>query len=335
MFLTINFSRHRLRWLFSILAVLILTGWYFSSQNAPTVSKIDPSGSRCGDVERLLCPSAPPMQGEDVEELQSRLKTLGYYTGPIDGLYVGKIVDAVKSLQKQKGLSSDGIVTAETWLSMDRPIATTTEPSKSSTPVEEPKGTIMLVVDTEKNTLTVLADGKPYKTYPVCTGKEKTPSPIGDWTIVDKQKNWGDGFGSRWMGFNVPWGIYGIHGTNKPWSIGKNESAGCIRMHNRDVEELYAYVPLKTVVRVIDSKPFKLSKKKYLPGETGQEIARIQMGLQAKGYTVHLADGRYGPEMEEAVRSLQTKHQLPVDGIVNEAVMAILDLKIDHNKINT
>ncbi|MTV50734.1 L,D-transpeptidase family protein [Heliobacillus mobilis] len=335
MFVTINFSKHRLRWIAGVLLVLIVTGWYFWPQSAPTVKNTEHSSSHCGDVERLLCPAAPPMQGEDVEELQSRLKTLGYYTGPIDGLYVGKTVEAVKTLQKQKGLSPDGTVTAETWLSMDSPVTTTAEPSKSPTPVEEPKGTIMLVVDTEKNTLTVLADGKPYKNYPVCTGKTKTPSPIGDWTIIDKQKNWGDGFGSRWMGFNVPWGIYGIHGTNKPWSIGKNESAGCIRMHNRDVEELYTYIPLKTVVRVIDAKPFKLSKKKYILGETGQEIARIQMRLQEKGYPLHLADGRFGPEMEEAVRSLQKKHQLPVDGIVNEAVMAILDLMVDDTKINT
>ena len=47
--------------------------------------------------------------------------------------------------------------------------------------------------------------------------------------------NWGGGFGTRWLGLNVPWGIYGIHGTNQPWSIGTQASAGCIRMFNRHV----------------------------------------------------------------------------------------------------
>ncbi len=59
----------------------------------------------------------------------------------------------------------------------------------------------------------------------------------------------GGGFGSRWMGLNVPWGgKYGIHGTNQPGSIGFNASAGCIRMRNKDVEELYNLVEYNTTV---------------------------------------------------------------------------------------
>jgi lipoprotein-anchoring transpeptidase ErfK/SrfK len=35
-----------------------------------------------------------------------------------------------------------------------------------------------------------------------------------------------------------------IHGTNRPSSIGKAASHGCIRMHNRDVKRLYNLVEL-------------------------------------------------------------------------------------------
>ncbi len=35
---------------------------------------------------------------------------------------------------------------------------------------------------------------------------------------------------------------YGIHGTNAPSSIGRKASHGCIRMRNRDVEELFEMV---------------------------------------------------------------------------------------------
>ncbi len=45
--------------------------------------------------------------------------------------------------------------------------------------------------------------------------------------------------------------IYRIHGTNEPSSIGKAASSGCIRMQNGDVEELYNFVKLGTVVTVI------------------------------------------------------------------------------------
>ena len=112
-------------------------------------------------------------------------------------------------------------------------------------PLAKPEGEMMIVVDTIQLKLTLYVDGEPYKTYPVAVGRPNqfTLSPVGEWRIVHKSRNWGGGFGTRWMGLNVPWGIYGIHGTNKPWSIGTRASAGCIRMFNRDVEELYAWVP--------------------------------------------------------------------------------------------
>jgi lipoprotein-anchoring transpeptidase ErfK/SrfK len=45
-------------------------------------------------------------------------------------------------------------------------------------------------------------------------------------------------------------GEYAIHGTNRPDSIGRFVSHGCIRMHNRDIVELYRLVPVGTPVIV-------------------------------------------------------------------------------------
>ncbi|WP_027487252.1 L,D-transpeptidase [Allorhizobium undicola] len=45
--------------------------------------------------------------------------------------------------------------------------------------------------------------------------------------------------------------IFRIHGTNQPWSIGLNLSSGCIRMNNKDVEDLYARVDVGTKVIVV------------------------------------------------------------------------------------
>lgn len=44
--------------------------------------------------------------------------------------------------------------------------------------------------------------------------------------------------------------LYRIHGTNAPWTIGKNVSSGCIRMRNEDVMELYEMVKVGTKVVV-------------------------------------------------------------------------------------
>ncbi len=45
-------------------------------------------------------------------------------------------------------------------------------------------------------------------------------------------------------------GEYAIHGTNRPESIGRFVSSGCIRMHNRDIVELYRLVAVGTPVIV-------------------------------------------------------------------------------------
>ena len=45
--------------------------------------------------------------------------------------------------------------------------------------------------------------------------------------------------------------MFRIHGTNEPWSIGQAVSSGCIRMLNKDVEDLYSRVKVGSKVIVI------------------------------------------------------------------------------------
>jgi lipoprotein-anchoring transpeptidase ErfK/SrfK len=46
-------------------------------------------------------------------------------------------------------------------------------------------------------------------------------------------------------------GEYAIHGTNRPGSIGKFASYGCIRMYNSDVIDLFERVRVGTQVLVL------------------------------------------------------------------------------------
>jgi len=48
--------------------------------------------------------------------------------------------------------------------------------------------------------------------------------------------------------------LYRIHGTNEPWTIGHGVSAGCIRMTNGDVADLYAHVAVGAKVVVLPSR---------------------------------------------------------------------------------
>jgi lipoprotein-anchoring transpeptidase ErfK/SrfK len=104
-------------------------------------------------------------------------------------------------------------------------------------------------IDTGSRTLKLLENGIQAKSYPVAVGKPSTPTPKGSWTIT-KKALWGEQFGGHFMQLSVPWGIYGIHGTNKPWSIGQAVSHGCVRMYSSDAAELYSKVTLGTPVNI-------------------------------------------------------------------------------------
>ncbi|MGI6119929.1 MAG: L,D-transpeptidase [Desulfosporosinus sp.] len=104
----------------------------------------------------------------------------------------------------------------------------------------------LIVIHTASRRLELYKGNQLIKIYPIAVGKASTPTPIGHYTIVTKTLYPGGVFGSRWMGLSIP--HYGIHGTNNPASIGQAISKGCIRMHNRDAENLFEHVKIGTRV---------------------------------------------------------------------------------------
>jgi lipoprotein-anchoring transpeptidase ErfK/SrfK len=86
------------------------------------------------------------------------------------------------------------------------------------------------------------------KSYPIAVGKMLTPTPTGNYKIINKVPNPGGPFGVLWMGLSKP--HYGIHGTNNPSTIGKDVSHGCIRMYNHDVLDLAKRVSIGTTVHI-------------------------------------------------------------------------------------
>jgi len=96
----------------------------------------------------------------------------------------------------------------------------------------------------------VLFDGdRVVKTYDVAVGKVSTPTPEGEFQIINHIQNptyYGSGVvigletATRWMGLSAKG--YGIHGTNVPASNWQGRSHGCIRMRQPDLEELFDLV---------------------------------------------------------------------------------------------
>lgn len=53
-------------------------------------------------------------RGEEVRQIQTKLKSLGYYTGSVDGIFGSATQSAVRSFQRDRGLSVDGIAGPKT-----------------------------------------------------------------------------------------------------------------------------------------------------------------------------------------------------------------------------
>jgi len=56
---------------------------------------------------------------------------------------------------------------------------------------------------------------------------------------------------------DLGWEGYVIHGTNRPYGIGRRVSHGCVRLHPADIARLFDALPLGTPVTVVDQ-PVKL-----------------------------------------------------------------------------
>lgn len=180
-----------------------------------------------------------------------------------------------------------------------------------------PKVPVVIVVDVPSSTMALFQNDVLLKTYMVAGGKATTPSPYGTWTVIDKGE-WGDGFGGKWMGFNVPWGRYGIHGTIYPDSIGWNSSHGCVRMKNSDVEELYKIVRIGTKV-IIYGGPFGNfgdSIRYITTGNIGSDVYEIQKLLKEKGYYNANPDGVYGQYMQNCIHKFQKDNKLPISNTI-------------------
>lgn len=191
-------------------------------------------------------------------------------------------------------------------------------------PSARPEGRVTLVVNVPARSLEVLSDGKPYKKYRIAAGRSDTPSPYGEWIITWKAYHSGDIFGTRFMGLNVPWGGYGIHGTNRPWSIGQFASKGCIRMRNKDIEELFEWVPVGTPVRIEGGRVRIERVLRYT--FSGPDVVLFQARLRKIGYYEGRADGLFGRDVEEALKRFQHDKGLKSTGVADRKTLELLGL---------
>lgn len=127
-----------------------------------------------------------------------------------------------------------------------------------------------VVVSIPDRQLAVLEGGNLIATFPVAVGAAESPSPSGEFQVVNRISNptyyhpgtvipsgKNNPIGTRWVGLSQKG--YGIHGTNAPGSVGRAASHGCIRLRNRDMERLFAMLRVGDVVEIHAERDFRVA----------------------------------------------------------------------------
>ena len=121
-----------------------------------------------------------------------------------------------------------------------------------------------VLINIPAHSLRLYDNDKCIEMYPVGVGKIETKTPVGFYKVMEKIVNptWTDPadvsvvipsgednpLGYRWIGIG---GNYGIHGTNRPDSVGHYVSNGCVRMVEADVEKVFDKVEVGTEVQIM------------------------------------------------------------------------------------
>ena len=185
-------------------------------------------------------------------------------------------------------------------------------------------------VDVEQKMLTLFCGSEIAARYPIATGARDTPTPLGVFRINRRFAGEMGGFGTCFLGLNVPWGDYGIHGTNRPESIGTNASHGCIRMRVADAEALYARVPNGTVVVIECGAYGELggSLRTLKNGDRSSMVRAVQRKLRALRRRAENAVRCAEIEAQRAVDKARETFNLSANGLVDWALYQKLGLTL-------
>lgn len=211
---------------------------------------------------------AGPLRAADRAEVERRLGSVGVKlvmsprAMPEKMDYVVQRGDSLERIAKKRGTTVELLQVSNSILKPSRIMA--------GDALRILSGKLRLEVSKSRNDMILYLNGQFLKRYRIGSGKfgktpegtfeitERIKEPVW-WRPDGKEVPYGDKdniLGTRWLTLRATGTTpnvkgYGIHGTWEPESIGKSESAGCIRMRNEEVEELFVLVPPGTPVTIV------------------------------------------------------------------------------------
>jgi lipoprotein-anchoring transpeptidase ErfK/SrfK len=274
--LTSEQARNAISWWYNRPVRFVFYGKHWTVQPSVFDASVDADSA----VQRVL--RAQPNEHVALQT-DADSDSIKQYVRALDGQLTIEPVDATASLKGRRpvieagkpGLELNRVETAQRiadLLTVARrpqavhPAARTVAPSVSANGFGA-----VVVIYRGSNELHLYKGAKPWRTLGVATGQAIYPTPLGDWHVVDKQRNpwwrppdspWAKGLkpippgpgnplGTRWMGLDAA-GV-GMHGTPDSASIGYSASHGCIRMRIPDAEWLFDHVRIGTPVFIVSA----------------------------------------------------------------------------------
>jgi lipoprotein-anchoring transpeptidase ErfK/SrfK len=207
------------------------------------------------------CPGLPAVSPAPAAGARAAVQALQVYGAP-DGALVRTLANPTIEGQV---LNMAVLERRGFWLRVQLPV----RPNQTTgwvrlTDVSQYEAPYRIVVRLCAHRLTVFRGGKAVWEQPVAVGAPRTPTPTGSFYVdFVTPMRYGGAYGPYLMsvaGFsNVLHqfgkggiGQIGIHGTNRPSSIGTSASHGCVRLHNAVLLTLVRMVPAGTPVTIVD-----------------------------------------------------------------------------------
>ncbi|MEK6673121.1 MAG: L,D-transpeptidase family protein [Nitrospirota bacterium] len=200
--------------------------------------------------------------------------------------------------------------------------------------VKQYEGIVINISEMRLYLFPVRGKGGPVRTFPIGIGSEGNETPLGNFKVIEKiaRPHWHPPESIRKErpelpevvppGPENPLGSHAlrlsmntilIHGTNKPWGIGRMVSHGCIRLYPEDIPRLFRLAPEGTRVTIV-RQPIKIgtaSNKVYIEVHLDRDL--MGFNYHSDAVRLLLKKGLLKKiDTEKLYRAIEEKSGIPV-----------------------
>lgn len=228
--------------------------------------------------------------GDRVRSVQSRLKTLGYLTGAVDGDFGEATERALKAFQQRNNLKADGIVGQATIAKLNSPNALRPQPTASPTP--RPTATPRI------NTNTYLKVGS-------------SGSDVRRMQSRLIELGYLEGKATGYYNEATEAAVIAFQKRNVSYSDGVAGPMTLQALYSNNAKRASSFSGI-----------VGMSLKRGTMDSAA--VRSMQQKLKDLGYYTGSIDGDFGASTELAVRAFQEQHRIKVDGVAGESTLNLL-----------